>query len=774
MLFLYRYVKIQYIIEILEYHIEGFNKTWRRTNLMGENNKNLNEMLEELKKNKYKFEEDTIEFAHEVYSLCVKEKHEKGMAFVLNFLGRAYSDMSKYEKAMEYLFTSIRIARKHEINDIQVRSHINIGNVYFDMGEYEKSFEHYNSAKNLAPNLKEGNNYYEDSSFELYAAKIYNNMGEVYREVKCYEEALMNYNKALDFYNNMEYKDTLGIGIVYTNLGNIEYQLGNYNKALEYLNKSYKYLTNNEYKISIVEACGLLALVYEKLGDYEKCERYFSEAFSIADEIDYAYIKIEVLMDYSNFLENIGKCDLAIETLVELYKISIENRLYAKTMEICKRVIRLYEKIEDIHNANKYYKLYFENEKMLEPIELENRAKNLRIKIKVDNLENENKSITEKNENFKRRADELVEIIKNISIISELGEKITTTLDLDKIFEMIYDTIKVFMKANTFGIGIYNEEKRKIKYHYYIENKDKIKVSETNFDNSSSMAVKCLKENKIIVINDMVNEYLNYIEDVNYINNKDNEELNSAIFCPLIIDNDIIGVLTVQANEKDSFTMLKVEMIKALSSYAAIAINNAIKSKSLFIEVEERRKVQKQLEATNNQLKYLSEYDGLSNIPNRRKFDFVIGDEWERAKKKGNSISIIVFDIDCFKQYNDNYGHTEGDKCIITISNELRKSLIKDYFAARYGGDEFVIILPNTELEEAINFAEGFRKNVENLGLVHEFSRASNFVTVTLGVSSVVPNDYLGYIELIKKSDEALYEAKEKGRNQVVGLLLEK
>lgn len=740
---------------------------------MGENiNKTLNEMLEELKKNKYKFEEEAIKFALEVYSLCVKEKHERDMAFVLNFLGRAYSDMSKYEKAMEYLFTSIRVARKLGISDIQVRSYINIGNVYFDMGEYEKSFEHYNSAKNLAPTLKEGKNYYEGSCFELYAGKIYNNIGEVYRAVKCYEDAFMYYSKALDFYNKMDYEDTLGIGIVFTNLGNIEYQLGNYDKALEYLNESYDYLINNEYKISIVEVCDLLALVYEKLGNYEQAEKYFLEAFSLADETNYAYIKIEVLMDYSNFLENIGKRNLAIEALEEVYKISIENKLYAKTMEICKRAIRLYEKTEDIHNANKYYKLYFENEKILEPIELENRAKNLKIKIKVNNLEHENKRMIEKNENFKRRADELVEIIKNISIISELGEKITTTLDINKIYEMIYDTIQVFMKANTFGIGIYNKEKRKIKYHYYIENKDKIKVRETNFDNSSSMAVRCLKENRIIVINDMVNEYLNYIEDVNYINNKDNEYLNSAIFCPLIIDNDIIGVLTVQANEKDSFTMLKVEMIKALSSYAAIAINNAVKSKSLFIEVEERRKIQKQLEATNNKLKYLSEYDGLSNIPNRRKFDFVISEEWEKAKKKRNSLSIIVFDIDCFKQYNDNYGHTEGDNCIVSISNELRKSLIKDYFAARYGGDEFVIILPNTELEEAIDFAENFRRNIEKLALIHKYSKAASFVTVTLGVSSVIPNEGLGYIDLIKKADEALYQAKEKGRNNVVGFKL--
>lgn len=735
-------------------------------------NKELNNMLKELKENKNSFEEKNIESALEVYSLCVQANNEEGMAFILNFLGRAYSDMSKYEKAMEYLFDSIKVAQKLGICDIQVRSYVNIGNIYFDIGEYEKSFEYYNSAKKIAPIINHGRNYYEDSCYELYAAKIYNNIGEIYRSVKCYEEAFIYYNKAKELYSKLVEKDTLGEGIVLTNLGNVEYHLGSYDKALEYLNEAYEYLIDNEYKISIVETCGLLALVYQKKRNYEQCERYFSEALSIAYEINYAYIKIEVLLDYINFLEHIGKGEVALEKLDEVYKISIENKLYAKTMVICKKAIRLYERAGDTNNANKYYKLYFENEKILEPIELENRTKNLKIKIKVDSLEHENKSILEQSEAFRQKAEELVEIIKNISIISELGEKITTTLDINIIFEMIFDTIQSFMNAHTFGIGIYNEESRKIKYHYFIENKYTIKLKEINFDNDASMAVRCLKENKIIVINDMVNQYLNHVEDVNYINNKDNEDLNSAIFCPLIIDNNIIGVLTVQANKKDSFTMLKVEMIKALSSYAAIAINNAMKSKSLFVEVEERRKVQAELEATNNKLKYLSEYDGLTNIPNRRKFEYVINKEWDNAKSKRKPISIIVFDIDCFKQYNDNYGHTEGDRCIIEISNELSSALIKNYFAARYGGDEFVMILPDTKQQEAEDFAEIFRMRVVELSLPHEFSKVCDFVTVTLGVSSVIPNNDMGSIELIRQADKALYKAKEKGRNQVVGLSL--
>ncbi len=307
--------------------------------------------------------------------------------------------------------------------------------------------------------------------------------------------------------------------------------------------------------------------------------------------------------------------------------------MYTKTIEICKIAITLYEKENDINNANRYYKLYFKNQKKLEHIELENRARNLKIKVQLDSLEEENKSILEKNEVFRRKTDDLIEIIKNISIISELGEKITTTLDLDQIYVMLHETIQSFMQANTFGVGLYNDDKKTIEYQYLIENNMRTELHEINYDNPASMAVKCLRENKIIVINDMFNEFSNYVDDINYIiRNKENNDLNSAIYCPLTVDNNLIGVITVQAFEKNSFNALTVEIIKALSTYGAIAINNAIKSKNLIDEVQQRRKVQLQLQDTNNKLIYLSENDGLTNIPNRRKFDCVITEEWNKAR----------------------------------------------------------------------------------------------------------------------------------------------
>jgi len=166
---------------------------------------------------------------------------------------------------------------------------------------------------------------------------------------------------------------------------------------------------------------------------------------------------------------------------------------------------------------------------------------------------------------------------------------------------------------------------------------------------------------------------------------------------------------------------------------------------------------------------YLSENDGLTNIPNRRKLDYVISETWETCKSNQVVLSLIIFDIDHFKQYNDNFGHTKGDQCLIDVCDYLKDKINQKYFAARYGGDEFVVLLPETSLDFAKEFAEEFRIGIEKMAFPNPYSKVSNVVTVTLGVSSVKPTDQFEIIDLIRQADMNLYAAKENGKNQVVG-----
>ncbi|MEH7413987.1 GGDEF domain-containing protein [Neobacillus drentensis] len=167
-------------------------------------------------------------------------------------------------------------------------------------------------------------------------------------------------------------------------------------------------------------------------------------------------------------------------------------------------------------------------------------------------------------------------------------------------------------------------------------------------------------------------------------------------------------------------------------------------------------------------LEYLSNIDGLTSLFNRRYFDHMLHYYWESPSHCHYPLSVILFDVDYFKSYNDYYGHVLGDQCLINISTRI-KGLLDSYEAvcARYGGEEFAVILPQRESHEAYLIAEKIRFEIEQLHIPHQMSNISEWVTMSFGVASVIPNESLNSKELLELADQALYEAKKCGRNRV-------
>lgn len=164
--------------------------------------------------------------------------------------------------------------------------------------------------------------------------------------------------------------------------------------------------------------------------------------------------------------------------------------------------------------------------------------------------------------------------------------------------------------------------------------------------------------------------------------------------------------------------------------------------------------------------------DDLTGIPNRRFFSERLRLEFNRCHRENQPLSLIMCDIDHFKDFNDTYGHSAGDNCLKTVAQAIKKTLRRSFdFCARYGGEEIVVILPGTPQEGALNVAERLRVNIENLKIPHKNSSTSIYVTASLGVAT----DYLDYDsheKLIKNADRALYQSKANGRNRVEVFLL--
>ncbi|MGD1701865.1 diguanylate cyclase domain-containing protein [Dapis sp. BLCC M229] len=176
-----------------------------------------------------------------------------------------------------------------------------------------------------------------------------------------------------------------------------------------------------------------------------------------------------------------------------------------------------------------------------------------------------------------------------------------------------------------------------------------------------------------------------------------------------------------------------------------------------------------QLEQANQELLRIANLDGLTQIPNRRSFDQYLAVEWRRHLREQQFLSLIMIDIDYFKGYNDHYGHQGGDDCLIRVAQAISQVPQRSTdLVTRYGGEEFAVILPNTNIEGGFTIAEFIRQAIASLFIPHAQSEVSQFVTLSLGVASIIPTLEDTAEDLIGLSDEALYEAKRQGRDRVI------
>ncbi len=186
--------------------------------------------------------------------------------------------------------------------------------------------------------------------------------------------------------------------------------------------------------------------------------------------------------------------------------------------------------------------------------------------------------------------------------------------------------------------------------------------------------------------------------------------------------------------------------------------------------VRARVKTQLDLQWKTRLLEQLVSIDGLTGIPNRRRVEEVIRSEWKRALRSGTSLAFLFIDIDFFKPLNDLYGHQVGDSCLRKVAQILKTCLQRqEDFVGRYGGEEFVVVLPNTQSQGASYVAESMRRAIEELQIPHQSSPISDFVTISIGVAVTQPQEGISSpLLLLQFADQALYEGKQNGRNRVV------
>lgn len=317
--------------------------------------------------------------------------------------------------------------------------------------------------------------------------------------------------------------------------------------------------------------------------------------------------------------------------------------------------------------------------------------------------------------------------------LQQISQAISSIFDMNELLKFVNDVIIGVM-------GVYHST---VALCHGPQNKLKVQVSSI-FDKKELAIVTDYINSD--VLKPSIEEGHSMID--NYVNAEDypftqGRKIQSLICVPLLAKGKTLGVVLIEHNIQDAFDTDNVRLLEIIAQQVSIAIENA----RLYQQMHD-----------------LATLDGLTGVYNRLYFQDKFQEEFKKAQENGYDLSLIMFDIDYFKKFNDTYGHMFGDLVLKTISAFIQKKLRKDDIFARYGGEEFVIVLPHTSLTQVAEKAEDFREGIAELTISDRVISAS--VTISIGVSSF-PETAGRPSELIKTADDALYEAKHAGRNCV-------
>lgn len=226
-------------------------------------------------------------------------------------------------------------------------------------------------------------------------------------------------------------------------------------------------------------------------------------------------------------------------------------------------------------------------------------------------------------------------------------------------------------------------------------------------------------------------------------------QVRANLVVPILQGEQLWGLLIAHhCASPRTWQQVEIELLSHLATQAGIAIQQSY----LYQQLQQQAII-----------------DGLTQVANRRRFDEYLIQQWQLMARAKQPLSLILCDIDFFKRYNDTYGHPEGDRCLQQVAEALCQAVNRPGdLVARYGGEEFAVILPNTAAEGGLEVAKRMQTAVQALQIPHQHSQTSRYVSLSLGVTSVIPTSDTDALTVIRTADQALYQAKEQGRNGVV------
>lgn len=373
-------------------------------------------------------------------------------------------------------------------------------------------------------------------------------------------------------------------------------------------------------------------------------------------------------------------------------------------------------------------------------------------------------------EETRRRADEM-------HTLYQISLELSANLQLDQVLNNLLQRCLQLFHLDTLYVALYDDASNMIYYPLYYEGGKTKSIPQRNIRTGQGLTGEVILNGKTLYIADLAAPEASHRYQIIHIGG--GAPAQSYLGAPLLHRGKVIGVLSIQSYESNAYTPEQIQLLETIASQAAIAIENSRSYERARKEINERRRAQESLQETNLQLQSelnraeamqeeLREQairDSLTGLYNRRYLDNSFVQKISRAQRRNSPLCVIMLDIDHFKSFNDNYGHKVGDLLLQNLGKLLRTQTRASDIACRYGGEEFLILMPDTSLEIAARRAEEIRLAFEQMRI--PFDHHKLHATISLGVA-MYPVHGDTPEELTIQADQALYAAKSSGRNRVV------
>jgi diguanylate cyclase (GGDEF)-like protein len=363
----------------------------------------------------------------------------------------------------------------------------------------------------------------------------------------------------------------------------------------------------------------------------------------------------------------------------------------------------------------------------------------------------------------RRRERELKTLVdlrtRELRSLGSLTDKINHAVRLDDVLEHVWDSFRMVVPYNRIGFADYNSLRREVRAVWARSDASEIKIDTgyTAAIDSTSLGT-ILETGKPRIIDDL-ERYLAEHPRSGATRAVVEEGMRSSLTVPLEAMGHKVGFLFFSSQSPNIYTSEHARLLERISGQLSLAIEKSRLYDSL---LETTRK----LEEANERLERAASTDGLTKVANRRVFDERLNTEWRRCRRSGQPLSVLMIDIDHFKEFNDRHGHIAGDRCLRAVAATMSSTIARAAdLVARYGGEEFGAILPETDDKRATRLAEELRSRIETLDLPDLPPSAT--ITISIGVATEVPTAGRSAEGLIRRADANLYVAKNEGRNLV-------